>query len=271
MKKNIYIQEYCIRGGQDEESGKETKCGKITVKGDNPEQELWDMVLGEISAGYEQRLFVNDDYYDIVGSDEAVAELRKDGMEAFKKEHGIEKITSMGYYNDEWSGYMSDQTDYRIQEFKPRKKPEPTEAVKKLLEQVNKITDDGIKELRHYTETLEDSSDTANCFAKVYDAVKNFANRFGAVVDPEPVKYFTICGFHDRVFDDTDPILSNASYDTPQEAYPAVVEIVNDIIKENHLENEQPLITVDDCCDTGFHFSVTNHNVNVVIQEHIHK
>ena len=116
MKKKIYIQEYCIRGGQDEESGKETKCGKITVKGDNPEQELWDMVLGEISAGYEQRLFVNDDYYDIVGSDEAVADLRTEGMEAFKKEHGIEKITSMGYYNDEWSGYMSDQTDYRIEE-----------------------------------------------------------------------------------------------------------------------------------------------------------
>jgi cysteinyl-tRNA synthetase len=158
------------------------------VKGDNPEQELWDMVLGEISAGYEQRLFVNDDYYDIVGSDEAVAELRKEGMEAFKKAHDIEKITSMGYYNDEWSGYMSDQTDYRIQESKPRKKPEPTEAVKKLLEQVNKITDDGIKELRHYTETLEDSSDTANCFAKVYDVVKNFANRFGAAVDPEPAK-----------------------------------------------------------------------------------
>lgn len=64
----------------------------------------------------------------------------------------------------------------------------PTEAVKKLLAQVNKITDDGIKELRHYTETLEDSSDTANCFAKVYDAVKDFANRFGAVVDPEPAK-----------------------------------------------------------------------------------
>ena len=121
MKKNVYIQEYCIRGGQDERSGEETKCGKIMVKGDNPEQELWDKVLGEISAGYEQRLFVNDDYYDIVGSDEAVAELRKEGMEAFKKEHNIDKITSMGYYNDEWSGYMSDQTDYRIQESKPRK------------------------------------------------------------------------------------------------------------------------------------------------------
>ena len=38
-------------------------------------------------------------------------------MEAFKKEHGIEKITSMGYYDDAWSGrHMSDQTDYRIEE-----------------------------------------------------------------------------------------------------------------------------------------------------------
>ena len=271
MKTNIYIQEYSIRGGQDEESGKETKCSKIMVKGENPEQELWDRVLGEISGGYEQRLFVNDDDFDCVGSDEAVEKLRKEGMEAFKKEHDIKKITAMGYYDDAWSGYMSDQTFYRIKKSKPRKKPEPTEAVKKLLEQVDKITDKGIAEFAMFQKNLEDPSGTEACFAQVFDAVKKFATRFGAVVDPKPGKYFTICGFHDRVFDDTDPILSNASYDTPQEAYPSVVEIVNDIIKENHLENEQPLITVDDCCETGFHFSVTNHNVNVVIQEHRHK
>lgn len=117
MKKTTYIQEYSIRGGQDEHSGEETKRSGIMVKGDNPEQELWDMVLGEISGGYEQRLFVNGNDYDIVGSDESIAELREEGMEAFKKEHGIEKITSMGYYDDAWSGrHMSDQTDYRIEE-----------------------------------------------------------------------------------------------------------------------------------------------------------
>lgn len=122
MKTNIYIQEYNIRGGQDEESGKETKCSKIMVKGENPEQELWDKVLGEISGGYEQRLFVNDDDFDCVGSDEAVEKLRKEGMEAFKKEHDIKKITAMGYYDDAWSGYMSDQTFYRIKKSKPKKK-----------------------------------------------------------------------------------------------------------------------------------------------------
>ena len=68
MKKTTYIQEYSIRGGQDERSGEETKRSGIMVKGDNPEQELWDTVLGEISAGYEQRLFVNDGDYDIVGT-----------------------------------------------------------------------------------------------------------------------------------------------------------------------------------------------------------
>lgn len=116
MKKTIYIQEYSIRGGQDEESGEETKRSGIMVKGDNPEQELWDMVLNEISSGYEQRLFVNDAEFDIVGNDEDVAELLEEGMEAFKKEHNIDKITAMGYYNDSWSGYMSDQTFYRIEE-----------------------------------------------------------------------------------------------------------------------------------------------------------
>ena len=64
MKKHTYIQEYSIRGGQDERSGEETKCSSIMVKGENPEQELWDMVLNEISGGYEQRLFVNDCDYD---------------------------------------------------------------------------------------------------------------------------------------------------------------------------------------------------------------
>lgn len=116
MKKHTYIQEYSIRGGSDERSGEETRRGSIMAKGDNPEQELWDMVLGEISGGYEQRLMVNDDEYDIVGGDESVAELREEGMEAFKKEHGIDKISSMGYYDDEWSGWMSDRTLYRIEE-----------------------------------------------------------------------------------------------------------------------------------------------------------
>ena len=116
MKKITYIQEYSIRGGQDENSGKETKCSSIMVKDENPEQELWDMVLNEISSGYEQRLFVNDAEFDIVGNDEDVADLLEEGMESFKKEHNIEKITSMGYYNDSWSGYMSDQTFYRIEE-----------------------------------------------------------------------------------------------------------------------------------------------------------
>lgn len=116
MKKITYIQEYSIRGGQDERSGEETKCSSIMVKDENPEQDLWDMVLNEMSSGYEQRLFVNDAEFDIVGNDEDVAELLEEGMEAFKKEHNIDKITAMGYYNDSWSGYMSDQTFYRIEE-----------------------------------------------------------------------------------------------------------------------------------------------------------
>lgn len=108
-----YIQCYVITGGTDPESGEETEREKIDVSGD-PEQELWDMVLKEIPTGYEQRLFVNDDYYDCVGSDEGVAELREEGLAAFKKEHGIDTITSMGYYENSWSGWMSDQIDYRI-------------------------------------------------------------------------------------------------------------------------------------------------------------
>lgn len=108
-----YIQRYVITGGTGPKSGTETARRKIKITGD-PEQELWDLVLSEIRAGYEQRLFVNDTYYDCVGSDEGVAELREEGLAAFKEEYGIDKITSMGYYKNSWSGWMSDQIDYRI-------------------------------------------------------------------------------------------------------------------------------------------------------------
>ena len=116
MKKITYIQDYSVRGGRDDRSGEETKRGGIMVKGDNPEQELWDMVLNEVSCGYEQRLFVNDYDFDLLSNDECLEELREEGLEAFKKKFKFDKITSMGYYDDAWSGWMSDQTVYRIEE-----------------------------------------------------------------------------------------------------------------------------------------------------------
>jgi hypothetical protein len=125
MKEKVYIQEYGIRGGMDERAGETTKIGRHHVD-DCPEKTLWDMVLNEISGGYEQRLFVNDDEYDIVGSDEDINDLIEEGMESFKEEHHIGTITSMGYYDDVWSGIMSDRTEYRIEK----------EVIKPTLEQV---------------------------------------------------------------------------------------------------------------------------------------
>lgn len=108
-----YIQRYVITGGTGPESGEEREREKIDVSGD-PEQELWDMVLKEIPADYEQHLFVNNDEYDNLIDDDDVTALKNIGLDAFKKKHGIAKITSMGYYTHPWSSMTSDLMDYRI-------------------------------------------------------------------------------------------------------------------------------------------------------------
>lgn len=108
-----YIQRYIITGGTGPESGEERERDRIDVSGD-PEQELWDMVFEEIPADYEQRLFVNNDEYDSVIDDDDIAALKRIGLDGFKKKHGIDKITSMGYYTHPWGGMMSDLMDYRI-------------------------------------------------------------------------------------------------------------------------------------------------------------
>lgn len=108
-----YIQRYVITGGTGPESGEERERDRIDVSGD-PEQELWDMVFEEIPADYEQRLFVNNDEYDSVIDDDDIAALKRIGLDGFKKKHGIDKITSMGYYTHPWGGMMSDLMDYRI-------------------------------------------------------------------------------------------------------------------------------------------------------------
>lgn len=108
-----YIQSYVITGGTGPESGEEREQETIDVSGD-PEQELWNMVLTEIPADYEQHLFVNNDEYDNLIDDDDVTALKNIGLDAFKKKHGIAKVTSMGYYTHPWSGMLSDLMDYRI-------------------------------------------------------------------------------------------------------------------------------------------------------------
>lgn len=118
-----YIQRYVITGGTGPESGEETEREKIDVSGD-PEQELWDMVLEEIPADYEQHLFVNNDEYDNLIDDDDIAALKNIGLDGFKKKHGIAKVTSMGYYTHPWSGMLSDLMDYRIKGVTETKEPE---------------------------------------------------------------------------------------------------------------------------------------------------
>lgn len=108
-----YIQGYVITGGTGPESGEESEREKIEISGD-PEQALWDMVLKEIPADYEQHLFVNNDEFDNLIDDDDIAALKSIGLDGFKKKHGIAKITSMGYYTHPWSDTTSDRMDYRI-------------------------------------------------------------------------------------------------------------------------------------------------------------
>ncbi len=158
-----YIQRYVITGGTGPKSGTETARRKIKITGD-PEQALWDLVLGEIRPGYEQRLFVNDTYYDCVGSDEGVEELREEGLAAFKKEYGIDKITSMGYYKNSWSGWMSDQIDYRIKSEAAKSETAPDEYAR----------DDFLKGALDYAEIEDDKGNVV-----LLKITKRYANEIG--------------------------------------------------------------------------------------------
>lgn len=88
--------------------------------------------------------------------------------------------------------------------------------------------------------------------------------------NPKPTKFYTICGFRYEECDDAFPITSSAAYNTPEEAYPAVVKIVNDTIDmfDDGFGNAPAHITEADCNKRGYELSEDKYHLNVIIQEH---
>lgn len=148
-----YIQRCVITGGTGPESGEEREHEKIDVSGD-PEQQLWDMVLKEIPADYEQHLFVNNDEYDNLINDDDVTALKNIGLDNFKKKHGIDKITSIGYYTHPWSGMISDLMDYRI------------------VDEVSQESESLKKEAENHMKTMKRYSKTEGKFTEIKAAIK---------------------------------------------------------------------------------------------------
>lgn len=83
-------------------------------------------------------------------------------------------------------------------------------------------------------------------------------------------KIYTICGFRYEEGDDAFPVTSPNVFNTPEEAYPSVVRIVNATIKdfnESYGLDDKP-ITVKDCTPNGYEMWSDRYHLNVIIQEH---
>ena len=98
------IKTYRMRGGTDDRAGEISgvKYRKAT-KRMSLEETMWASVCKSAPQDYEQRITVNDteyEYGDCFDDNKSVEE--------FKKEHGIDKITSMSYMSTPWSNMISD-------------------------------------------------------------------------------------------------------------------------------------------------------------------
>lgn len=98
------IKTYRMRGGTDDRAGEISgvKYRKAT-KHLSLEETMWASVCESAPQDYEQRITVNEEEYEYF---QCFADNKS--VEAFKKEHGIDKITSMSYMATPWSNITSD-------------------------------------------------------------------------------------------------------------------------------------------------------------------
>ena len=98
------IKTYRMRGGTDDRAGEISGIEyREATKHMSLEETMWASVCESAPQDYEQRITVNDteyDYYQCFEDNKSVEE--------FKKEHGIDKITSMSYMDKPWSNMLSD-------------------------------------------------------------------------------------------------------------------------------------------------------------------
>jgi len=102
------IRAYTVKGGRMDDAGTIIEEWSVDPEsGKTPEQQIWDEVKAAASDDYEQSICVNDREY-------RYGEVFDDGitLETFKRDNGIDKITSMSYLVDGWNTF----SDIRVYE-----------------------------------------------------------------------------------------------------------------------------------------------------------
>lgn len=109
------IKTYRMRGGTDDRAGEISGIEfRDATEHLTLEETMWASVCESAPQDYEQRISVNDteyDYYQCFEDNKSVEE--------FKKEHGIDKITSMSYMDTPWSNMLSDIIQLEIVQQEP--------------------------------------------------------------------------------------------------------------------------------------------------------
>lgn len=104
------IKTYRMRGGTDDRAGEISGVEfRDATEHMSLEETMWASVCESAPQDYEQRISVNDveyEYFQCFADNKSVDE--------FKKEHGIDKITSMSYLDTPWSNLLSDTIQLEI-------------------------------------------------------------------------------------------------------------------------------------------------------------
>lgn len=109
------IKTYRMRGGTDDRAGEISGVEyRDATEHMSLEETMWASVCESAPQDYEQRITVNEveyDYFQCFADNKSVDE--------FKKEHGIDKITSMSYMDTPWSNLLSDIIQLEIVQEEP--------------------------------------------------------------------------------------------------------------------------------------------------------
>lgn len=104
------IKTYRMRGGTDDRAGEISGVEfRDATEHMSLEETMWASVCESAPQDYEQRISVNEveyEYFQCFADNKSVDE--------FKKEHGIDKITSMSYLDTPWSNLLSDTIQLEI-------------------------------------------------------------------------------------------------------------------------------------------------------------
>lgn len=115
------IKTYYERGGTDDRSGELSQEEYLAQdEGKTLEETMWNNVKSSASDDSDQQIFVNGkeySYYDCFDEPDEPGEEKT--LEEFKKEYGIDQITSMSYLDTPWNSMCSDTIHLEIVQEEP--------------------------------------------------------------------------------------------------------------------------------------------------------